>query len=232
LINSVEGVTIKYTGEQLDQSDRDVWEQVLHLARQHPLGNECTFTGCSFLRSIERRTGKSDYEWLDSVFTRLKANALVFGTTRQDQIRGMIASVGIDKDTRVYKVTIDPVTAKLYTTGWTGIDYAQRQLLRGKPLALWLHGYFASHAAPFPIKVETLQRLCGSRTKILYNFRQQLREALDELKRIGAIANWQIDPMADLVTVDRGAAITDSQRRHLAKPKAKRERKLKNNTEA
>ena len=38
LIAAYDGVQIKYTGEQLDQSDLDVWEQVLHLARQQPLG--------------------------------------------------------------------------------------------------------------------------------------------------------------------------------------------------
>ena len=29
-------------------------------------------------------------------------------------------------------------------------------------LAQWLHGFYASHAKPFPIKIETLHRLCGS----------------------------------------------------------------------
>src|SRR5436305_6064793 len=38
LIVAYDGNQIKYTGEQLDQSDLDVWEYVLHLARQHPLG--------------------------------------------------------------------------------------------------------------------------------------------------------------------------------------------------
>jgi len=36
----------------------------------------------------------------------------------------------------------------VYTAGWTGIDWDQRQKLRGKPLALWLHGYYASHRVP------------------------------------------------------------------------------------
>src|SRR4051812_22423230 len=43
LLGSIQGVTVRYTGEQLDQSDLDVWEQAIHLARRHPLGNVCTF---------------------------------------------------------------------------------------------------------------------------------------------------------------------------------------------
>ena len=34
------GVTIRFTGWQLDQSDLDVWEQAAELARSHPFGNE------------------------------------------------------------------------------------------------------------------------------------------------------------------------------------------------
>jgi hypothetical protein len=33
LLASYDGVQIRYTGEQLDQSDLDVWEQAIHLAR-------------------------------------------------------------------------------------------------------------------------------------------------------------------------------------------------------
>ena len=35
---SQDGITIKYTGEQLNQSDLDVWETIVNLARDQPLG--------------------------------------------------------------------------------------------------------------------------------------------------------------------------------------------------
>ena len=38
------GVTVRFTGMQLDQSDLDVWEQALHLARTQALGTRCYFT--------------------------------------------------------------------------------------------------------------------------------------------------------------------------------------------
>ena len=49
-------------------------------------------------------------------------------------------------------------------------------------------------------------------------------EALDRLKAIGTIASWQIDA-DDLVIVDRGNAITASQRRHLTRARLRRKRK-------
>ena len=38
LLAAQNGITIRYTGWQLTQSDLDVWEQVLHLARTQALG--------------------------------------------------------------------------------------------------------------------------------------------------------------------------------------------------
>src|ERR1700738_872000 len=50
LLASIQGVSVRFTGKQLDQSDLDVWEQAVHLARQHPLGNVCHVTIYAFLK--------------------------------------------------------------------------------------------------------------------------------------------------------------------------------------
>jgi hypothetical protein len=224
LIAAVNGTSIRYTGRQLEQSDLDVWEQVLHLARQHPLGTVCYFKGGAFLKAIGRSAGKANYKWLATVLTRLTACEVRFKRPGYTHGRGLIASYDIDEHTGLYRVSVDPDTAKLYAAGWTAIDWERRQQLRCQPLALWLHGYYSSHAKPLPVKVETLRSLSGSRAKSLRHFREKLRAALDELKTISAIASWQIDA-ADLVIVDRGNAITASQRRHLTR--ARPRRKLK-----
>ena len=226
-VAACDGLSITYTGEQLDQSDLDVWETVLHLARSSPLGSYIIIRGYALLKLLGRSTGKSDYVWLRSVLTRLQATSVQMSNTKKLYSRSFIEEFDVDEDSNLYKIKINPDLAKLYAAGWTGIYWEQRQLLRGKPLALWLHGFYSSHAAPFPYKVETLRELCGSRTAELFKFRQHLRRALDDLKAGGVIAAWQIDPVTDLVNVDRGAAITDSQRRHLTKPK-RQPRKQKN----
>jgi hypothetical protein len=216
LIASVDGIRIKYTGVALEQSDLDAWEQVLHLARKNPLGTLCEFKGGSFLKAIGRSTGKKDYQWLDRVLSRLTACEVRFERPGYTHGRGLIASYDIDDNSRLYRVCIDPDMAKLYRAGWSTIDWQQRQALRRKPLALWLHGYYATHAKPLPVKVNTLRTLSGSKTKTLYHFRSALRQALNELKAIGAIASWKID-QTDLVVVDRGEALTESQKRHLSR---------------
>ena len=219
LLGSIRGITIKFTGWQLDQSDLDVWEQAVHLARLHPLGNICQFTANAFLKAIGRSNGKRDYAWLHGVITRLVACAVEIRRGSKIFTGSLLSSCARDEATGIYKMTLDPDMIKLYgSADWTGIEWDQRQQLRSKPLALWLHGYYASHAAPLPVKVETLRMLSGSRTAELWKFRQLLRTALGELEIVGAIEAWEIDDN-DLVHISRGKGITDSQRRHLVHPK-------------
>ena len=64
--------------------------------------------------------------------------------------------------------------------------------------------------------------LSGSKAAELKHFREALRRALNDLTANSDIAGWKIATANDLVSITRGRAITDSQRRHLAKPKARR----------
>jgi TrfA protein len=211
LLASIQGVTIRYTGEQLDQSDLDVWEQAIHLARRHPLGNVCHFTAYAFLKALGRSTGKSDYEWLDDVIDRLVACDVILQTKDKAYGGNLIASWKRDEATRSYKLTLNPDLVKLYGwNDWTALDWQQRQSLRGKPLALWLHGFYSTHAQPFPMKIETLQQLSGSGTKELWKFKQNLTSALADLEAATGIKGT-ID--GDLVTMERHG--TRAQQRHL-----------------
>ena len=222
LLASYDGVQIRYTGEQLDQSDLDVWEQAIHLARLEPLGAACYFNAHAFLRAIKRSAGKSDYLWLQSVITRLQACVVEITRHRKIYGRSLVTRFDIDDVTRRFRVTIDPDMLLVYTAGWTGIDWDQRQKLRGKPLALWLHGYYASHASPVPVHVKTLRDLSGAKNVQLPGFRRQLRRAHKDLEDMGALEAWEMDPHTDLVMAKRGNAITASQKRYLAKRKRRK----------
>ena len=215
LLAAQKRIAIRFTGMQLDQSDLDVWEQALHLARQHPLGTRCYFTARGFLKSLGRQPGKSGYEWLKDAFRRL-GGALVEITHGRVTYGGSLLEFVRDEDTGRYVLEINPELASLYTaTRWTAVDWEKRHRLRGKPLALWLHGFIASHADPYPLSVEYLHRLSGSRTKRVRDFKRHLIQALRDLERAGAIKSFEI--RGDLVHVD--AAPSQSQRKHLARLK-------------
>ena len=213
LIAAQDGITIRYTGEQLDQADLDVWEQVLHLARTQALGKRCYFTAHGFLKALGRSTGKMNHEWLEFALARLSATSVEITSGRWTYFGSLIEGGARDEDTRRYVVEINPKLAKFYgRTQWTQIDWDQRQRLRGKPLALWLHGFYASHAAPYSLTVAYLHKLSGSRTKQLRKFKQNLGQALRDLEAIGAIKAFEIRD--DLVHVR--TAPSKSQQKHLA----------------
>ena len=208
-----DGVTIRYTGWQLTQSDLDVWEQTLHLARTQALGTKCYFTARGFLKALTRQASGQNLEWLKSSLARL-AGAVVEISDGQRTYFGTLIERGVrDKKTGRYVVEINPDLAAFYgRSQWTQIDWEQRQLLRSKPLALWLHGFYASHAAPHALTVEYLHKLSGSQTKQLWKFKQNLTQALQALEAAGAIQGFTIqDNLVHVQTVP-----SKSQQRHLA----------------
>ena len=218
LIATQDGVTIRYSGGQLDQADLDVWEQTLHLGRTQALGTECYFTAHGFLKAMGRQTGKSGHEWLMSSLARL-AGAVVEITSGERTYFGTLIDGGVrDERSGRYVVQINPKLAASSTADsqWTQLDWEQRQQLRGKPLALWLMGFYASHARPHPLTVAYLHKLSGSQTKQLKHFKQNLAGALNQLVRGGAIEAFEIrDDLVHVRTVP-----SKSQRKHLAARRA------------
>lgn len=217
LLAAQDGMQIRFTGMQLDQSDLDVWEQALHLAREHPLGTRCTFTAHAFLKALGRGTGKSQHEQLKDNFARL-AGAVVEITHNGLTYGGGMLKFYREEQRQIYALEIDATLRQLYTAGWSSTDWEQRKALRGKPLALWLHGFYATHAAPLPHRVATLHRLCGSTNKCLRGYKRELKKSHDVLEAIGAINNYTIE--GDLVSVKRTPS--NSQKKHLRKAKPRR----------
>ena len=212
LLAAQRGISIRFTGKQLDQADLDVWEQALHLARQQALGTQCRFTEKGFLKALGRQSGKSGRDWLRSAFARLGASLVEISDGRWTY-GGSLLEFYRDEDTGRTVLEINPKIAPFFgSTRWTQIDWEQRQRLRGKPLALWLHGFYASHAAPHALTVEYLHKFSGSQTKQLKHFKQNLTQALRDLEAPGAIRGFTIkDDLVHVWTVP-----SKSQRKHLA----------------
>lgn len=206
LLGAQKGYAVRFTGTQLDQSDLDVWEHAIHLARSHPLGNVCCFRANAFLKAIGRSNGKQNYEWLNDSITRLVACAVEVRNGGKVFTGSLLSSCARDEETGIYKLRLDPDTVKLYgPCDWTLIEWKQREALKGKPLALWLHGYYASHKEPYPVKVETLRELSGSATKAKKHFTAALKRAFKDLEGVAAIkASFQ----GDLVTVEKSPRLS------------------------
>ena len=75
-ICSVEGVEVLFMGTQFDQSDLDVYLELVNIAHETPCGFECCFTAYSLLKALGRPTGNSDHKWLHSAIIRLCAGTV------------------------------------------------------------------------------------------------------------------------------------------------------------
>lgn len=217
LIAAVNGIEIRFKGERFNQLDLDTWEMLLHLAREQPLGNRVAFQANALLKALGRKTGGGQHEQLKEEISRLRSGTVEI--KRLEDVRvfggGLIANYFRDDATDEWIVIFDEKMLALYDAGYTHIDWEQRQALQDNSLAQWLHGFYSSHAEPYPYKVETLQNLCGSTVTRLGDFRKQLRVALAAMKEIGAITEWEIDKKNDLVNVVRVPTL--SQQKHIKK---------------
>lgn len=219
VITAVDGYEIRFLGISFNQTDLDVWEMLLHLARLQPLGTEVEFTAHSLLQKLERGTSGKEHEDLKEQLMRLIGGAVEITWTKEKKAfaGNLVSGYFRDDETGRYVVKFNPDMLTLYDAGHTLIDWNQRMALGKNNLAKWLHGHYASHAKPFAYKVETIMDLCGSTTKRLVDFRISLRAALDKLVKVGAIQSWTIDPKTDLVEVVNVPSQT--QLKHMVKTK-------------
>jgi len=182
-IAAVDGVEISYTGMRLDQNDLDVWESVLHSVRHQALGSECHVTAYSLLKMMGKTDTGKNREILHTRIDRLRAHAVTIKNGRYMFMGGLINSAYKDEETNEWIIVICPTLKKLYSEStFTNIDWSVRHTLDEHQLAQWLHGFYASHAEPYPIKVETLHKLCGSETGEIRKFKQTLVKALNALQ--------------------------------------------------
>jgi len=199
---SVDGVKIIFSGPRLDQADLDVWEQCLHISRMNGLGNKIYFTAHSFLKGINRATGKSQHEWLKGAFARLSTSAVEITDGKKTYFGAMIHGGARDDATGQYFIEINPKIMALYGhDSWTGIEFEQRLALKSQPLAQWLHGFYSTHAKPYAYKVATLKELCGSEVQELFNFRTQLKKSAGQVAKITGWKIWIDDK--DLLHVEK-----------------------------
>lgn len=190
VLASQKGIEIKFTGKQLNQEDLTLWEVLVHLTKSNPLGSVCDFSCYELLKSMELGTSAMDYKRLDDSITRL-ATAYIDINDKQ-YFGALILQGSKDKVNNRYTLQLNRMLINLYQQN-TWIDWDERLLLRRKPLAQYLHGYYSSHKAPHPVKIETLQRFSGSKNKNIPAFKQKLKTAMDELVKIGFVENYRID---------------------------------------
>ena len=216
-VAAVDGIEISVKNDRLNQHDLDLFEMLLHVQREQPLGAPVHFTAHSLLRELGRGTSGKHHKELRNDMARLIGSVVEIRWTaeRKTFMGSLVERAYIDEETDHWVIEFSRDLMTLYSQGHTWINWDERKALGRNNIAKWAHGFYTSHAKPFAYSVNTLWKLSGS-TAPRNEFRRKLQTALEELLELGAIDGWEIDA-GDLVHVERTPS--QSQRKHLAKLK-------------
>lgn len=219
---ALDGIEIRYTGQRLDQGDLDVWESVLHAVRLQKLGSQCRLTSYALLKLMGKTDTGKNRATLHKRITRLRAGTVELKQGRYVYIGGLIGEAFKDEETQEWMIELNPKLRALYGADqFTQVDWAVRHALDGHQLAQWLHGFYATHAKPYPVKIETLHKLCGSEQVVMSDYAKKLRKALDavtEASKAHSVA-FSYEIQVGMVSVEKKGSA--AQRRHLAKRASK-----------
>ena len=210
-IAAVGGVEISYTGMELRQDDLDVFLQVVHLARNQPLGEMIQFSGYSLLKALGWSPTKANYERLRQCIDRMSATTIHVSFREGSRVLNYGGSLfrkftwdadALSGMSQQWKIWLEKEIITLFgDSSYTQIVWSQRLSL--PPLAKWLHQFYFTHKVPFGYRVEVIHTLCASRIPVLAQFRAKLRASLEILVRIGFLESYHIDKRTDVVTVRR-----------------------------
>lgn len=209
---SVEGVDVIFTGEQFDQSDLDVFLELLNIAKETLFGVECSFSAYGLLKTLGRATGNANHKWLHSVLIRLRSGTVDMTDHKIRYFGGLIEGGFKDEITKNYTISINPKWARFFKAGlWASLDNDQRRALGRNQTAKALHAYYSTHAAPGPHSYRKLAELVGLNNKQQRDVRANVIKAHEELKRVGFLSDYEAGANTIKTTINN----TPSQTLHL-----------------
>jgi hypothetical protein len=208
LINSLSNYQITYTGQELQQEDLSVWMALIHMARGQAIGDSVFFTGYRLIKDLGWRMHSDTYKRIQACIHRLKVTGLTISSPGMDKgYSGSLireyAWAETDADGNAcWMVRFEPKVVDLFQADTTTLlEWETRKAIGTRAnLALWLHSYYTSHKEPYPVSIEKLHELCGSKDQ-LSSFRRNIRLALEKLETVGFITSYSITN--DLVSVKK-----------------------------
>jgi hypothetical protein len=204
-IASIEGTRVLYTGRELRQDDLTVWLQVAHLARMHKLGDQVEVSARSLANAVGWGGSGKDITRLRECIGRMREGAVWVSFGDGSGFSGnLISSLEWSDagsgDREKWKLYFDrKILALFQPDAYTLQDWELRKQLT--PVDQWVYGFYATHANPYPYKIETLHRLSGSLTKDVNEYRKLLAKSLARLVEKNLIADYVFDTRTKTVRV-------------------------------
>lgn len=187
----VAGLKIFFTGKQFDQSDLDVYLEILNMAQPFPLGTSVKFSAHALLKALGLPTGGSNHARLHKVLIRL-CGGVIDATDHGKRYFGQLLHGGIrDEITMNYEITINPAFAVLFGFGmFAKIDLEKRRSLGRNNTAKALYGYYATHINPTAHNIETLAKLAGLTNSNKRQTKAAIIKAHEAMKKVGILSGY------------------------------------------
>ena len=188
---AAQGVKMLYQGDQLSQTDLDVWLLLTKMSRElGGMGSKILFRPSVMLKRLGKNCGGSNIESLNEAIDRLSAGSIILISDRWKFRGHLIESVltlndentASEEEKKKQFIRINPELRDLFMSGeMAQIDIADRNKLSSQ-LSKWLYCFYITHRDPFPMKVETIKTLSGSQIKDDYEFIRKLKKSFLELR--------------------------------------------------
>ncbi len=199
---------ITYTGIELRAEDDElVWQQFLDIGKEHLIGMWFNFTPYQICVALGWPTSGAYYRKVHACLLRLKATAIAIESNSAGKGKAISMVAGYDWDTNEKgkrtrcRLKISPGMEKLFAgRQYTHLEWISYRDLT--PIARRLYDYAASHSRPFPLKLETVRKMCGSDSEIPKRWRQQVKETCVILTASSLVKRAYVSKN-DLVFIER-----------------------------
>lgn len=194
LLYSRKDVEITYTGYALDESDADLWMQLLHCFRETSNNESIYFVKSQLIKSLKKRKGSSAYKWLDESLTRLQRGAIKIESDKYTLSTHMIPKYAFDKVKNTYYLQIDSDIAKLFSNNeFSLLDWEQRLSLE-YDLAKSLHCQIsASSNKKQKYEFSDLMKRFKRNEKNLKYLKRDLKKACYELQEKNVLIRFELN---------------------------------------
>lgn len=206
VLTSRADASIKFSGEQLDESQADVWLQAIYdVVNKGKLGEPVSINRADFLKAIGRGTAGDNYKWLHSAFKALSFAMIIIEINASNAAKNMsigktsalhlISGFDYCDKSESYTFTIDKRWGLLFKhREYALIDWNKRLLIgRNQNTSKSLQRLLATSS-----NKEQKYSIEWLKNKLEYNGRQRdfidsINNSLKELKRVDIIKHGAIE---------------------------------------
>lgn len=178
------GVRMAVSGKQLDESDKDVFMELVRIgksaATEHVL-----FSRRKLLLTIGKSANGRDYTWLEESMRRLTEATFTYFPDESNESAmkiNLIQSVGWQGD-KMYVRVGEEMKILFANNQYAYIDMGLRVKLRSQ-LSKWLYDFVKANVGSKTFKVKKIQVTCGKEGSRPNVFRKSLQKASEELAKV------------------------------------------------